>query len=368
VTEVLRNVRLVQAFARESHVERAFRHSSQEVVRSGLAVADLNARHQAAAAILVAISATLVLWIGAGTVLAGQMTIGLLLVLLLYVMGLYAAVGALSWSTSVLGEGLASWERVAEKLAGDEKGLEEAPVLPSPRDGIVFRGVSFGYLPELPVLRGLDLQIPAAGSLCVVGPTGAGKSTLLSLLLRMHDPDEGVIEIDGFDLRSFDLHSVRERIALVPQDPGFFEGSLLENIALGRPGASLAELKEAAHLAQVDEFADRLPDGYHSQIGEEGARLSTGQRRCVALARALVRRTPILLLDDPTIGLDLESESRVMAGIRRAPGVRTVVMVTHSLTLAAQADRTLTLCDGRILDAAPAQDLAAVGPTDPAKE
>jgi len=256
---------------------------------------------------------------------------------------------------SVLGRGLASGERVVELLGSDETPpeTEEAPVLPSPREAIVFRGVSFRYVPGQPVLNELDLRIPAGSTLCIVGPSGAGKSTLLSLLVRFYDPHEGIVEVDGADLRSFDLPSVRERIALIPQDPALFDGSLLENIALGRPNASQTDLMEAARLALVDDFARGLPGGYHSQVGEGGAMLSAGQRRCVTLARALVRQAPILLLDDPTAGLDVESEAHLLAALRHAPGTRTVVMVTQRMSAGSEADRVVALRDGRIVEAMP---------------
>ena len=358
--EAVRNVRLVQAFAYKPNVERSFRARNLDLVRSGLRVAELNVRHEPTAGLVVAAGATLVLWIGAYAVLAGGMTIGALVVVLWYAMALYGPVRSLPWLTSVLGRGLASGERVVEILDSDETPpeREEAPVLPSPREAIVFRGVSFRYVPSQPVLKELDLRIPAASTLCIVGPSGAGKSTLLSLLVRFNDPQEGAVEVDGADLKSFDLQSVRERIALIPQDPALFDGSLLENIALGRPNASQTDLMEAARLALLDDFAHSLPEGYHSQVGEGGALLSAGQRRCVALARALVRQAPILLLDDPTAGLDAESEAQLLTAIRRAPGTRTVVMVTQRMSAASEADRVVALRDGRIVEATPPLQLA----------
>jgi len=357
--EVIRNVRLVQAFAYRPGVERSFRARNMNVVRSGLRVAELNVRHEPTAGIVVAAAATIVLWIGAFSVLTGRMTIGVLVVVLWYVMALYGPVRSLTSVTPVLVRGLASWERVAEILGCHEmvSEAEEAPVLPNPREAIVLRGVSFRYFPSQPILNEVDLRIPAAGTLCVVGPTGAGKSTLLSLLARFYDPQEGAIEVDGVDLRSFDLQSVRERVALIPQDPALFDGSLLENIAIGRPSASQADLMEAARLAQVDDFVESLPEGYLSRVGEGGALLSAGQRRCVALASALVRQAPILLLDDPTAGLDVEAETRLLAAIRHARGSRTVIVVAQRLTAAFEADRVVSIRDGRIVEAIPPPQL-----------
>ena len=194
--------------------------------------------------------------------------------------------------------------------------------------------MSFAYSPGTPVLRGLSLRVPAATTIAVVGPTGAGKSTLLSLLLRLYDADAGAITVDGTDLRRFALAPLRERIALIPQDPWIMDGSIRENIAFGRPSATDAEVLEAARVALVDEFASRLPGGYDCPVGEGGGHLSGGQKRRVAIARALVRDASILLLDEPTTGLDAEAEAEVLAAIRRAGTGRTVILVTHSLALA----------------------------------
>ena len=361
-TEAMRNVALLQALAREPFAQRAFRGRNLELVSSGMEVADRDARHVPAAEIVLGIGAVLVLWIGASRVLAGSMTLGLLVVAVFYVTELYGPIRSLTRLPSVLGKGAASSERVVEVLTCDDTAAElpEAPVLARPHREIAFRSVSFAYVPGRPVLRDLDLRIPADSTLCILGPTGAGKSTLLSLLLRLHDSYEGTIEIDGADLRSFDLGSVRERMTLVPQDPMLFDGSLLQNIALGRPGASQAELLEAGRLAQLDELALNLPDGYRAQVGDGGAMLSAVHRRCLAIARALVRQAPVLLLDDPTSGLDLESEGRV-ADVLRSVGSRTVLMATHRLRLTLQADRVAVLHDGRIVEEGRPDELLGAG-------
>jgi ABC-type multidrug transport system fused ATPase/permease subunit len=212
------------------------------------------------------------------------------------------------------------------------------------------------------VLAGLDLRVPAATTMAIVGPTGAGKSTLLSLLLRLYDADAGAITVDGTDLRRFGLASLRERIALVPQDPWIMDGSIRDNIAFGRPAASDEEVLAAAQLALVDEFASRLPGGYDSPAGEGGGHLSGGQKRRIAIARALLRDTAILLLDEPTTGLDAHAEAEVLAAIRSAARGRTVILVTHSLAMAGVADRVAVLRDGVIVEeGTPAELLAGEG-------
>src|SRR5215471_3741303 len=359
VTETMRNVGLVQALGWEPHAQRAFGERNLAMTRSGLEVSDLNARYEPTADVVLAAGTALVLWIGVGQVVAGRMTIGLLVVVLSYVAGLYLPIRSLTRLTSILGKGAASRDRLVEVLASDDRLPDPpgAPAMPAPRREIAFRGVSFAYDTGRQVLRDLDLRIPAGRMLCVVGPTGAGKSTLLSLLVRLQDPSAGWVEVDGRDLRSFGLRSVRERVALVPQEPAIFDGSLLDNIALGRPDATEADLLEAANLALLDDVAAGLPDGYRSPVGEGGSMLSGGQRRCVAIARALVRDAAVLLLDEPTSGLDLLSERRILDVIGRASRSRTVVVVTHRLALSARADVVAVLAGGRIVEEGPPGEL-----------
>jgi subfamily B ATP-binding cassette protein MsbA len=292
------------------------------------------------------------------------MTVGILFVVLLYLAGMYGPIRSLARLGQVLGRGEASRHRLSQLLAGGEVVRErpDAPALPAPSREISLRSVSFAYAPGRQALHGVDLQIPVGSTVCIVGPTGAGKSTLLSLLLRLYDPDLGLVAIDGADLRSFDLRSVRKLMALVPQEPEILDGTLLQNIASGSGGASEAELLEAARLALLDDLALRLPRGLHTEVGEGGRMLSFGQRRCLAIARALARRAPVMLMDEPTSGLDAESEGRVMSAIRRAGWSRTVVIATHRLALAAQADRVVVLCGGRVAEqGTPAELLHAGG-------
>jgi ATP-binding cassette subfamily B protein len=284
------------------------------------------------------------------------MTVGLLFVVLWYMAALSSPIRSLARLTTILGNAAASGDRLNEVLSSRETVPEtsEAPVLPTPRQHIVFRDVSFSYIPGRPVLREVDLEIKTGSTLCIVGPAGAGKSTLLSLLLRLYDPDSGSIEVDGADLRSFDLRSIRERFALVPDEPSIFDGSILDNIAMGRPGASRADLHEAARSSLVASFADRLPGGLGARVGEGGVMLSGGQRRRLAMARALVRQAPVLLMDEPTSGLDVEAEAQIMTEVRGAS--RTVVVVTSSMYLTQHADQVVVLDDGSVVEAGePAQ-------------
>jgi ATP-binding cassette, subfamily B, bacterial len=354
-TEVLRNVRVVQAFTRELEAAGSFSGRSRGAVRAALAAMDLEARWSPIADLLLAAGGGLVLWLGVTAVTGGRMTLGTLLVVLAYLSSLYGPIRALARLARTLARGAASRERILEVLDSGEVVPEAADPLPAgpPRHGLALRGVWFAYTEGNPVLRHLDLEVAAGERVCVVGPTGAGKSTLLALLQRFYDPDAGAIELDGVDLRRLGLGSLRNQLALVPQDPWMLDGTIADNIGFGRPAA--------AGLTGMDELLPRLPDGWDTQIGEGGVRLSGGQRRRVALARAILRDASVLLLDEPTSGLDAASEQAVLDALDRAAEGRTVVSVSHRLGLAARADRVVVLDGGRVAEQGPPGELLAAG-------
>ena len=366
-TEVLRNVRVVQAFTREREAAGGFSGRSRGAVRAALAAMDLEARWSPIADLLLAAGGGLVLWLGVTAVTSGRMTLGTLLVVLAYLSSLYGPIRALARLARTLARGAASRERILEVLDSGEVVPEAADPLPAapPRHGLALRGVWFSYTEGNPVLRHLDLEVAAGERVCVVGPTGAGKSTLLALLQRFYDPDAGAIELDGVDLRRLGLGSLRNQLALVPQDPWMLDGTIAGNIGFGRPGASQAELEAAAALAGLDELLPRLPDGWATQVGEGGVRLSGGQRRRVALARAILRDASVLLLDEPTSGLDAASEQAVLDALDLVFGSaadgRTVVSVSHRLSLADRADRVVVLDGGRVVEQGPPGELLAAG-------
>jgi ATP-binding cassette subfamily B protein len=362
-TEVLRNVRVVQAFTREGEAGGQFSGRSRSAVRAALGAMDLEARWSPVADLLLAAGGGLVLWLGVTAVTSGRMTLGTLLVVLAYLSSLYGPIRALARLARTLARGAASRERILEVLDSGEVVPEAAQPLPAgpPRQGLALRGIWFAYAEGAPVLRHLDLEVAAGERICVVGPTGAGKSTLLALLLRFYDPDAGAIELDGTDLRDLGLGSLRRQLALVPQDPWMLDGTIAENVGFGRPGASRAELEAAARAALVDEIVDRLPKGWDTEIGEGGVRLSGGQRRRVALARAILRDASVLLLDEPTSGLDAASERAVLDALDPAAEGRTVLAVSHRLSLAARVDRVVVLDGGRVVEQGPPGELLAAG-------
>jgi ABC-type multidrug transport system fused ATPase/permease subunit len=235
--------------------------------------------------------------------------------------------------------------RVSDVLDCDEAVEDRYDARPAPalRSGVRFERVSFGYEPGRPVLDGFDLEIAAGETVCLLGPSGIGKSTVLQLLLRLYDVHAGRILIDGVDVRDCDQRSLRDRFAFVPQDPWLLDATVGENIAFGNQNATRAGVIAAGQAALVDEFADRLPYGYDTPLGEGGVRLSGGQRRRVALARAAVSSAPMVLLDEPTASLDPVSSAAVIEAIRTTTAHRTVLLVTHDRDLAAIADRVVTL-------------------------
>jgi ATP-binding cassette subfamily B protein len=265
------------------------------------------------------------------------------------------ALGALSEVWGELSQAAGAAERLTEILA--EEPAITAPAapkpLPSPARGLVeFRDVSFSYpaRPDLPTLHGLSFSVKSGGTVAIVGPSGAGKSTVFSLLLRFYDPQYGKILVDGVDVREADPQEVRNRIAIVPQDTTIFAASAHENIAFGRPGATDAEIEQAAREALADEFIERLGRGYDTPVGERGVTLSGGQRQRVAIARAILRDAPILLLDEATSALDAESETLVQEALERLMRGRTTIVIAHRLATVLKADRILVMEAGRIVE------------------
>ena len=309
----------------------------------------------------------------AGTieVSSGRLTIGGLLVLLAYLSSLTAPVRSLARLSTTIARGTASKDRVAELLLlpplqparCQAPGPHPQPTSPGyprprPRRGlpVCLTDVTHAHRPGQSVLTRATLHVGAGELLCVTGPSGAGKSTLLSLLVRLADPQSGRIAIGGHDIAGLSLHHLRQLVTLVPQDPWLHSGTIAENIAYGRPGATRPEILAAAERAGVASFAAALPESYDTPVGEHGRQLSGGQQRRVAIARALLRATPILLLDEPTAGLDPSTESRLVTDLLAGTQGTTVILVTHQARLTALADRVVTLDHGRILPAGPSRD------------
>jgi ATP-binding cassette subfamily B protein/subfamily B ATP-binding cassette protein MsbA len=306
-----------------------------------------------------AVGMAALLWAGAGEVMAGRMTLGDLLVFLAYLGMLYSPLEQLSYTAWSMEGAAAAAQRVFEVLdtPDDVPDPKEVVRLPAGAGAIEFQGVGFRYARGDEVLHNLSFRIQPGESVAVVGGTGAGKTTLLSLLPRFYDPTEGKILIHGVDLRNLSKKELRGRQGLVLQETVLMNGTVQENIAYGRPGASFREIEKAAQEAQADQFILGLPQGYQTSVGERGVMLSGGQRQRIGIARAFLRDAPILLLDEPTSALDATTERELLDVLGKLMSRPTTLLVTHRLHAAHRADRILVLEKGRLVEQGKGEDL-----------
>jgi ATP-binding cassette subfamily B protein len=342
-TDLLRNVRAVQAFGRLDRALGMFARPNEHAVQARMGAVTTEARWAPVPDILLEIGAGIILVVGGLQVRQGTLTVGELLVVLRYLGNLESPVRSLVRLISVRAKAAVSADRLREVLESSESVPEPVTPHPAPavHEGLRLESVRFSYSSERPVLADFDLSVAAGETVCLFGPSGAGKSTVLHLLLRLYDVDAGRVLIDGVDVRRISTVELRHQLAFVPQDPWLLDGTIADNIAFGSVTATRAQVLAAGRAAWVDEFALSLPEGYDTPLGESGVALSGGQRRRVALARAVVSTAPVVLLDEPTTSLDAESARQVVGAIRSATRDRTVLLVTHDPVLAAIADRTV---------------------------
>ncbi len=350
--ESLAAVKDVQALSLENVFARHFSDRSKKCLKESVQTARLAARLERRVDVIGAVATAIVLFAGTKMVLAGTLTAGDLIVFLAYLKRSFNPLQDFAKYTGRLAKAAAAGERVLDVLDRTPDVRDEPGAMPaSPLRGEVrFENVCFGYEQGRPVLTGVDFVVPAGQQVALVGPSGIGKSTLCSLLMRLYDPTAGRVLIDGQDVRSFTLASLRSQVSVVLQDGLLFAASARDNIAYAAPGATPADVEAAARLANAHDFLDCLPQGYDTGLGERGVTLSHGQRQRLAIARAAIRRSPILILDEPTTGLDEESERAVIEALRRLAEGRTTFLVTHDLRLAARADRVVYLEQGRVLE------------------
>jgi len=360
-TEDLSAIHLVQVFGLEHDRLRHFAGLSETSLTAGVDSVRVQSRFGPLVEVAGVVSTAMVLWFGAERVLSGHLTLGVLLVFITYLGSLYKPVKQLTKLSQVVSKGSAALERIGEVMDApvdivDTPGAVAVPI----RGQIEFRNVSFSYGRE-PVLRDLSLTIEAGQNVALVGPTGAGKSTIAALIPRLADVTAGQVLVDGIDVRRHQLAALRGQVATVLQDTVLLDGTLRENIICGHPGARDRDVRRAARLALVDEFATRLPDGLDTHIGERGANLSGGQRQRVAIARAILRDASIVILDEPTSALDAGSEELLVAALANLPQGRTKIVIAHRLSTVRDADRIFVLEHGRIVEAGTHSQLASYG-------
>ena len=364
--EILNAVPTVQAYTQEQRETR--RYTGRAELGFVTAIRRTRVRAAMTALIITAVMGTLifVLWVGANQVHDGSMTGGQLASFILYAALVAGGVGTMAevWGDVMRAAGAA--ERLLELLHAESAIAEAAAPQPLPRSGqaaLRFEQVTFRYpaRPETAALDGITLDIAPGESVALVGPSGAGKTTLFQLLLRYYDVSDGCIRFNGQDIRQLSLHDLRDRIAIVPQDPVIFSANALDNIRYGRPDAGDEEVMAAAQAALVDEFINRLPDGYQTFLGERGTRLSGGQRQRIAIARAILKNAPLLLLDEATSALDAESEILVQHGLNAAMQGRTTLIIAHRLATVQKADRIVVMERGRIVETGTPEDLRKQG-------
>jgi len=350
VHQVLSGIHVVQAFARERDEDARMHALNKRSMKSGLKATRLEAQLNRAIEMTLAVATALTLGFGSLQVIDGQLTPGELIVFAAYMQGFYRPLRRISRVTERAAKAATCLERVTNVLNQDPEVRDGARTAPSFDGRIAFDGVDFAYDPGRLVLHGINLEISAGASVALVGATGAGKSTLLGLISRLWDPTAGRILIDGIDLRHLNLASLRDQVSLVPQDGMLFSGSIRDNIAYGRPDATDAGIIAAARAAQLHDFVTGLPEGYETAVGERGVTLSGGQRQRLAIARALVKDAPIVLLDEPTTGLDTESEALVVAALDFLLKGRTAFVIAHRLSTIERVDEILVLDAGRVVE------------------
>jgi ATP-binding cassette subfamily B protein len=353
----------VQAFGREDFEQKRLTEESSKSLDASLEAAGLQSRLGPTLDVLSVMATVAVTSFGVILVLRRSITPGELLIFLTYLKGMQSPIRQLAKLSFAVGKASAGVERLQDLFAIESEVVEQpgAVALGRVRGTVRFENVSFGYLPGRPVLHDLSLEVNAGQVVAIVGATGAGKSTLLSLLPRFYDPWTGRLLIDGVDVRSVTLGSLRSNVALVLQDTLIFRATVAENIAYGRPDANLDEVKAAAEAAGADLLALRLQDGYDTVVSERGSSLSGGEKQCIGIARAMLKDAPIVVLDEPTSAMDSLTERRVMNGIERLLRGRTAFIIAHRLATVRHADLVAVVDGGRLVELGPPAELLARG-------
>ncbi|HKP53151.1 MAG TPA: ABC transporter transmembrane domain-containing protein [Chloroflexia bacterium] len=362
-SEAIGAIKVVQALSLEDTLSGSFFSQNSESLKQDAKASKLSASLERTVDVLIAISTGLVLWYGATLVMRNSMTPGDLLVFLTYLKNTFKPVRDFAKYTGRLAKATAAGERVLDILEREPDVRDMPGAVPAPafKGAVSFQDVIFEYEPGHPVLRDVNLNIEPGQHVALVGSSGNGKSTLVSMVLRLYDPTSGHVSIDGRDIREYTLASLRSQISVVMQDTVLFAATARENIAYGVPEASDEEIEAAARLANAHDFIMALPDGYDTVLGERGATLSNGQRQRISIARAAIRKAPILILDEPTTSLDEENEREVMLALWRLMQGRTTFLITHKLSQARSADTILVLEKGLVIEQGTHEELLRRG-------
>jgi ABC-type multidrug transport system fused ATPase/permease subunit len=362
VQQGLESMQAVKAFGQEATEEAQLQLVSQATVSAALKARSVKALLSPVVTITVSLCTAVVLWRGAALILEKTMTVGELTVYLAYLTKFFKPVKDLATTTNAVAQAAVGAERVREILDTDA-------VIPEKKDGLApetvagtieFEHVAFGYDPANLILTDVSFKIEAGQFVGIVGPTGAGKSTVVSLIPRFYDVESGSVKMDGEDVREYKLKPLRDKIGYVLQDTVLFRGTILENIAFGRPAATREEVIAAAKLANADEFISKMPLGYETMVGERGSTLSGGQRQRIGIARVMVRNSPILLLDEPTAALDSESEKLVIDALEKLMEGRTVIAIAHRLSTIRDANQIIVINEGVVAENGTHEQLMAV--------
>ena len=313
--------------------------------------------------VIAAIGTCLVLGFGGRMALSGQLSAGTLVLFIFYLAGMYKPMRELSKMTDTVSKAVIGYERIQEVLQVESKVSDHAGARRAPkfRGTIEFHDVAFSYDGEHPVLKNISLKIEPGQVAAVVGPSGTGKSTLVNLIARFYDPTSGTVSIDGTDVRKYTLKSLRDQISFVLQEALLFRAPIWVNIAYGKPNASRREIIRAAELANADDFINKMPRGYDTMVGERGVTLSGGQRQRIAIARAILHDTPILILDEPTTGLDAASEQAIMQALNRLMKGKTSIIIAHHLDSISRSDVIFVIKDSELVESGTHEQLLAAG-------
>jgi ATP-binding cassette, subfamily B, bacterial MsbA len=360
--EGITGVRIVQAFGMEAYEQQRFQAKNRELFQAVMRIARVDSLSIPVMEILEAVGIVVAVWLGGYLVLHGDLTPGSFMGFLGALASLYVPIKRLSQVNNNIQRGMGGARRVFDTLDQRPEVAERpgARALPPIQERVSFEHVGFAYEPDRHILRDIHFEAKMGQVVAVVGASGAGKSTLVNLLPRFFDPTEGRILFDGVDIREATLRSLRAQIGMVTQETILFDDTFANNIAYGQPkDQGDAEIREAARLANADEFILALPDGYATRIGEKGVRLSGGQRQRVAIARAILKNPPILILDEATSALDAESEALVQEALERLMRNRTTFVIAHRLSTVIQADRIVVLEGGRLVESGTHTELMA---------